>query len=236
MADTLPVNGGSRPVPDPTELTDRAIAKEAQARVDAHESLQQVIESQFAIRDERLRAIDIATTIHRNSASHEGVVGLIREHVTSLELLVNSKLDVMDQALRDRDVLAQRESALNALALAAAFNASKEAVAAALTAQKEAAQRQDEANQKAIDKSEAATAERILKLEQLFAAGIATVGGKVEDVKDRVGRIESVAVGGIAQRTEGRASNTATYALIGVIATVLGIVVTISTIVAALKP
>lgn len=200
MADT----SGSRPVPDPTELTDKAIAKEAQARVDAHLSLQQVIESQFAIRDERLRAIDIATTIHRNSASHEGVEAQIREHVMSLELLVNSKLDVMDQALRDRDVLAQRESALNALALAAAFAASKEAVAAALTAQKEAAQRQDEANQKAIDKSEAATAERILKLEQLFAAGIANVGGKVEDVKDRVGRIESVATGVINQQTTGR--------------------------------
>ena len=175
----LASNGGSRPVPDPTLLTDAAIAKAVAAMHD-------YIDGQIQVRDERLAGIDKATELRLRRIDHidDLVESIARidaliighwtldderwkarfQHDDTGEALLSERFRSIETQFRERDVLAQRESQLNKIALDAAFSASKEAVAAALTAQKEAAGKQDEGNQKAIDKSEIATNEKINKL------------------------------------------------------------------------
>lgn len=194
----LPVNnGGTRPIPDPTELTDRAIAR-------LERSLVSYIDGQLAIRDARLDGSDLATSLRLQTI--DSIPERVVQEVTHLELLHDEKFRSVDQRFTERDIRAEREARDNKVAVDAAF-----------AAQKEAATKQDESNQKAIDKSEAATAEKITKLNELFSATIEGLGGKIDDVKERVGRIESLAVGRIEQRGEHTDSRVAVYTTIGLV-------------------
>jgi len=136
-----PVNGGSRPVPDPTELTDRAIAR-------LEKSLMQYVDGQMSVRDQRIDGIDEATKLRLSGV--EAIPDQIRVAVSSLEQLHNEKFGSIQTQFKERDIRSERESRDNKVAVDAAF-----------AAQKEAAAKQDEANQKAIDKSEKATGETI---------------------------------------------------------------------------
>lgn len=202
-------NGGSRPVPDPTTLTDKAIDK-------AVEALEQLIAGKFEVLDQRINGIDMATKLRVESIAD--VPGLIEKEVAHLESVINVKFEGVAVQLRERDERAARESQLGKDALDAAFSASKEAVAAALTAQKEAAAEQNKSNTLAISKSETATAETMNKLETLLRTTVQGVSEKVDDLKERVGRMESVKVGATENRTS-------IGALVGVLGAVLGIVI-----------
>ena len=85
------------------------------------------------------------------------------------------------------------------------------------TAQKEAVGKQDEANQKAIAKSEAATAETLAKLSELFKTTTDGLSGKIDDVKERVHRMESLKQGAVEVRQESHATINAITASIGAI-------------------
>jgi len=187
-------NGGSRPVPDPTVLTDQAIVK-------ADKALRDWVMGQLEVRDERLRGIDEATRLRL--AGVESIPTQIESEVRNLERLHDEKFHSVATQFSERDTRQERESKDNKVAVDAAF-----------AAQKEAAAKQDESNQKAIDKSEAATAEKIAKLSELFTTTIDGLGDKIDDLKERVGRIESTKVGATENRT-------GLYAAIGVIATLL---------------
>ena len=154
-----------RPIPDPTELTDQAIAK-----------LKEQVEDTLEERNTRFD----------RDISHAREIASIR---TTYERQIS---DIRQQA---DEKLALRESELNALALAAALAAQKEAAGTSATT----------------------FAEALAALGRIVETSLKGLGDKVEDVKDRVGRIESVATGAIAQRTEVRQSNTALYATIGAI-------------------
>lgn len=93
--------------------------------------------------------------------------------------------EVSDIRFLAAEKLTSQGDDLRATALTAAFAAQKESAA----------------------KTETGTSEALDKLGVLFATTIAGLASKVEDVKDRVGRIESVATGAITQRTEGRLSS-----------------------------
>ena len=143
MTDDSPMgrNGGSRPVPDPTVLTDRAIDR-------LKDQLEQYIDGKVDVLVMRIDGIDEATKLRL--AGVEGIPGQIREAVTSLELLHSEKFNSIQTQFKERDIRSEREARDNKVAVDAAF-----------AAQKEAAAKQDEANQKAIDKSEKATGETI---------------------------------------------------------------------------
>lgn len=149
-------NGGSRPVPDPTVLTDRAIAK-----------LKEQVED---------------TLRERNTRFDEEIL-----HARELAILrTNYERQISDIRAQAAEKLTARESELNALALAAALAAQKEAAG-----------------------TQAATfGDALGALGRIVESSLRGLGDKVEDVKDRVGRIESVATGAITQRTEQRASTT----------------------------
>lgn len=202
--DTDTIMYGRVPLTDPTKLTDAAIAK-------LKAQMEQYIEGQMGIRDERLAAIDIATNLRLQTM--DGMPDLINEKILSHAMVDEQRFEGIAIQLRDRDTLSQRESALNALALAAAFNASKEAVAAALTAQKEAAAKQDEANAKAIDKSEKATAETIKTNQELSSNRLDGLTKGLDEVKLTVNGIQNTKVGA----TENKAGMYAFLAAAGLI-------------------
>jgi hypothetical protein len=182
---------GSRPVPDPTELTDKAIAKAIAAERD-------YVIGQLAVISERINGIDTATDLRLLVI--DALPARIVNEVTHLELLHEEKFKSIETRFAERDMRAERESRDNKVAVDAAF-----------AAQKESAAQENRNNQKAIDKSEAGTAEKIDKLSELFSTTIKALDDKIDDLKDRTRSIEATKNGA----TENRTSIYATVAVIG---------------------
>ena len=93
----------------------------------------------------------------------------------------------------------------------------KDAVDAALAAAKEAVKEQTTASGMSIAKSETATSEQLKQLNVTFTTAILGVNDKFDDLKERVGRIENIKVGGKEQLAS-------VYALAGFLGTALVIV------------
>jgi ABC-type Na+ efflux pump permease subunit len=187
-------DGGSRPIPDPTVLTDQAIAK-------AMASMRDYIDGEMKARDERLAGIDRATTLRLGEIQR--TPSLIDEKVSHLDRVVEVKFAAVAEQFRERDTRSERESRDNKVAVDAAF-----------AAQKEAAAKQDEANAKAIDKSERATSETIKTNQELNQAKTDALTKTLDDVKLTVNGIVSVKQGAKEDRT-------ALYATIGVLITIV---------------
>jgi len=184
---------GSRPVPDPTELTDRAIAR-------LEKQLTLYIDGEIKAIEARLDAQDKAQSTREVSVEiiHEE----IQRRVTQLQELHEQKFAAIQVQLAERDSRVASEKKDAKLAVDAAFAAAKETGAL-----------QEKANREAIDKSERATSETIKTNQESGRASIAALSKGLDEVKDRVTRIESAKVGGTENRTN-------FYATIGLIATV----------------
>ena len=216
-------NSGSRPVPDPTELTDRAIAR-------LRSELIEYITGQLAIRDERLGGIDEATKLRLNAVTE--IPNQIDEKVGRLKDLVIEKFDSVQRQFLERDTRSERESRDNKVAVDAAF-----------AAQKEAAAKQDEANAKAIDKSEKATAETIKTNQELNQAKTDSLTKAIDEVKldvrgitvQRSAASETV-TNERAVRSDQRQSSAAVYAAIGLGITILLALLTVIGFVIARLP
>jgi hypothetical protein len=199
-------NGGSRPIPDPTELTDRAIAR-------LERSLTQYIDGRFSAVEARLDGVDEATRLRLSTVDslHDEIIGEIESSVGRLRDVMDERFTSVNIRFDERDTRSERESRDNKVAVDAAF-----------AAQKEAAAKQDEANAKAIDKSERATTETIKTNQELNKATTDVLTKGLDEVK--------LAVAGIvAGKAGGADSRTATYTLIGLIVTVvLGVIAVIA--------
>jgi cation transport regulator ChaB len=187
-------NGGSRPVPDPTVLTTEQLVRSVRAERDYVDGL-------VAVLKERLDGIDRATELLNQTVNR--VPTAVQVEVSHLRELQDEKFESIEIQFRERDTRSERESRDNKVAVDAAF-----------AAQKEAAAKQDESNQKAIDKSEVSTTEKITKLAELFQTSNQAINDKIDDVKERVGKIEAVKVGVVESRT-------GIYAAIGLVASVI---------------
>lgn len=213
MAETI----GSRPVPDPTELTDKAIAK-------ATASLTDYVDGKFALLSERINGADSATNLRLQTI--DAIPTLIDKEVKALQDLHDEKFKSVAQQFVERDTRQEREARDNKVAVDAAF-----------AAQKEAAAKQDEANQKAIDKSEIATNEKINKLEQLVTVKTDAIDGKIEDVKARVVDVATTANGTIQRGAGGHERSDDMRLWILAAFTVAGFVAAIVLgVIAAVKP
>ena len=196
-----PQNGGSRPVPDPTVLTDLAIAK-------AIDAMRDYVDGQFEVRDERLRGIDEATRLRLS-----GIVDFSPEIDTKLEnvkSVTEEKFRSVDQRFGERDTRSERESRDNKVAVDAAF-----------AAQKEAAAKQDEANAKAIDKSEKATAETIKTNQELNKATTDALTKSLDEVKLEVRGITATKLGANENRQVNTENRAGVYATIGLAITIV---------------
>ena len=190
---------GSRPVPDPTELTTRAVNALDAAVKDRETAFKEWVQGQLTVRDQRMDSMDEATTLRLQVI--DGIPTLIKTEVAHLSDISDVRFDGIQVQFKERDTRSEAVEKLNKVALDAAFAASKEAVAAALTAQKEAAAKQDEANAKAIDKSEKATAETIKTNAELGNTRLDALAISLNDIKDRVVRIESTKAGAAENRS-----------------------------------
>jgi cation transport regulator ChaB len=210
MASTVIDNGdmemtrGSRPVPDPTQLTDAAIAR-------ADKALRDWTEGKFDVLIQRLDGIDEATKLLRTSQDRVG--DRIGESVGHLKELHGEKFDSVAQQFKERDTRSERESRDNKVAVDAAFAAQKEAAAA-----------QDKANREAIDKSERATAETIKTNQELNRAETQGIRSTLEDLKLQVNTISSLKLGAKEDRTS-------LYAGLGIVVTLILATLTIVTFV-----
>lgn len=165
-------------------------------------------------------------TLLTTQALYREIRGL-REYIETLiqgeEKLTNEKFARVEQnfELIERQRVEQKQD--TAASRIEQKQDSVAAVNAALIAQKEAVREQTIASEKAISKSEAATAKQ---LEQLGATFNQAIHGAVEstsDLKDRVGKLESIKLGAHEQRVDTRANIQTIYVLIAIILGVLAL-------------
>jgi hypothetical protein len=227
LTGTPSVPQGSTPVPDPTELTRQAVER-------LEKSMTSYIDTQLAVRDERLDGVDEATKLRKAEIDH--IPALIATDVGHLEKLMEEKFDAAER-LR----VEQKKD-------------TKDAVDAALNAAKEAVKEQTASSEKSITKSELATGKQIEQLASTITTAIDGLRKSIDDLKERENEdvrvlrqsITDVATtangsvankaGGTEQRQETRQGNAALYALIGLVITVVVFGMGILGAVAAVKP
>jgi chromosome segregation ATPase len=127
----------------------------------------------------------------------------IQQAVGHLKELQEEKFASVQTQFKERDTRSERESRDNAIKVDAAF-----------AAQKEAAAKESDSNTRAIEKSERAT-EKVID----------ALNGKIDDLKERLGRVEGVKEGG----------SNAVAALYAGAATILAVVAIAVTIIIATR-
>lgn len=171
-------DAGSRPVPDPTELTDKAIAK-------LKEQVEAAAAAELRTVNERVAGLQRADFAIRELREYQ-----VRSLDRFLMAAVDHEREISNIRFQAAERLVGRESELNALALSAAFAAQKEAASVQGTTFGDA----------------------LGSLGRIVETSLAGLGDKVDDLKERTGRIESQKVGATESRT-------GLYATVGVAAT-----------------
>jgi hypothetical protein len=213
-----------------------------QADIDGKiQSLRELLESRLSAMDKATELL--AATVGRVPSDTDKAVGALRE-------LLGARIDGMDIATKllastvdtiptdvDRAVASVRQfieqqirnvqdvANEKFLAIDGTFASNALALTAALAAQKEAAAEQNKSNTLAITKSEQATKETISANAAQTAAGLLAQNNNLQDIKERVVRIESMGVGASSQRTERRLDMSSVVAAIAVIVAVVSVIV-----------
>jgi hypothetical protein len=126
----------------------------------------------------------------------------VRQFPSDLDKATRSLREVLAGEIRGvQDVAAEKFTAIEGT-----FASNALALTAALAAQKEAAAEQNKSNTLAITKSEQATKETIAANAAQTAAGLSSQSATINDLKERLVRIEAGGVGANAVQTEHRES------------------------------
>lgn len=183
---------GSVPVPDPTELTTKALLREIAA-------LKELVETRLGVNmritETRLEGMDKAVSLLQVQADsvpkiRDSMMLHVDEKLRSSNAVQEQKFRAIEDTyaekfasiqtqFRERDVRAEQSS-----------KDSKVAVDAALQAAKEAVGEQTKSSALAIGKSETATAKQIDQLAAQNAASGKAADDKFADLKERLTRIE----------------------------------------------
>lgn len=206
-------NGGSRPVPDPTKLTDEAIAK-------ADKAIRDWTTGQLDVLRSRLDGMDTATDLRLKVVDH--IPDVIDEKVKCVEDVTAEKFITVNGRFDD---VARRTAEQK--------TDTKDALDAALQAAKDAVSLQTEASDKAIAKSELSTTKQIDALATLVDRSSGEKDEKINDLKSRLDRLEASRQGGVDQRTETRAQTTDNRALFGILIALGGLFLTAIVVLAA---
>lgn len=214
---------GSRPVPDPTELTTKLVDRAMAAERDR-------TDGEFKVRDQRLDSMDQATNLRLDRISD-----------------IHDRLDAI-QGERDRFLVHERELTSQRFeAVGSQFEAlnqrtaeqkadTRAAVDAALQAAKELVALQTEASDKSTAKSEASFAKQIDALGLLLQKSSETTDDKIVDLKSRMDRIEATKIGGVESRMDVRNSAIDSRAIMALAITVVLAAITIVGFVIANSP
>ena len=152
---------------------------------------------------------------------------LLAENIRQVPTDIDKAVTALSEILRSEIRSVQDVATEKFLAIDGTFASNALALTAALAAQKEAAAEQNKSNTLAISKSEQATKETSSANAQQTATSLASQAATIADLKDRVVRIESGAVGSAAARSETRLNAGQAVAIIGLIIAVAAIIVTI---------
>lgn len=210
------------PVTDPTLLTTRQILHEISILKELvftklnssdveHKLIQSVVET-------RLDGMDKATGLVQNLA--DNLPSKIDEKVAAAHQIQEEKFKSIQIQFIERDVRMDQSS-----------NDQKVAIAAALAAVKEAGGKQNESSDKAVAKSETATSKQMDQIMQLIVSGREAMDDKLNDVKERLTRVEGNSEGKLVANTSHHTNNSftvqATFAIIAFASLVLATVVAI---------
>ena len=204
MTDNPP--GDLRPIPDPTVLTTAALTREVA-------SLKELM---FTRLDAMDKAVDLLGEIPTDTDKQ---IGHLKELFTSKLDVVDERFDSVQTQFIERDTRAEQTSRDSKVAVDAALQAAKEAVA-----------EQNKSSALAIAKSETATTKQIDQLGVQISTATNQLKENIDDVKDRLTRIEGEGRGSEAAKTIQQTSNTS---LVGVIGLILGALIGIGGLVAA---
>jgi hypothetical protein len=181
-------DSGSRPVPDPTQLTtaqlERAIA-----------ALKELFQT-------RLDGMDKAIILLQQAADRQPTTAIVALGIESLRELMNERFKTVELQFLERDTRTEQSS-----------RDSKVAVDAALQAQKESVNAQNISNAAAIAKSETAFTKQIDQIAALISTTSLSASEKIDDVKTSFTRIEA-RINTIEGRTQGSDKSGATMATI----------------------
>ncbi len=180
---------GSTPIPDPTVLTNQAVAQATDTLrrelLAAVALLDAKLAGQHDVMETRLTGMD--SVIALVQVWRDGMPANVDARIRQLELLLTERFNTMDVRFdgiagqfKERDTRSERESRDNKVAVDAAF-----------AAQKEAASEQNKSNTLAISKSEAATSETLNKQADLFKSTTDALGARIEDSKQLLSRIDT---------------------------------------------
>lgn len=169
-------------------------------------------DGRIAVVLERLHGIDRATDLLAEGVKK--VPSEVSQAVAHLRELTETKFDGVATQFKERDTRQEREARDNKTAVDAAFAASKEA-----------ASETNKSNALAIGKSEEGTKEKIDKLEQLFKTEAKGLGEKIDDVKERMIRLELRVNSAEQNKVGGNERMTGLYAALGAVVAILTIIV-----------
>jgi len=137
--------------------------------------------------------------------------------ITSLKDVLETRLGGMEEVTDEKFISVNERFALVERQRVEQKEDTKAAVDAAFSAAKEAVREQTNASQQSIGKSENATKEQLNQLTTTFTTAIAGVQTSIDDLKERVGRIESIRQGASERKEEGRATISSSTQLVGAV-------------------
>ena len=176
-------SGGSTPIPDPTVLTSMLVDK---AIAGLREIMEAEIHGNHATLVTRLDGMDKAIALHQ--VQFDRLPASTDEKVAQLRAINEERFRAIDQQFIERDTRVKESATATATAVAAALQAAKEAVG-----------EQNKSFTVSIDKSEKATGEQISQQRVQIETMAKGIDGKIDDIKDRVTRIESIGAGRSAE-------------------------------------
>jgi hypothetical protein len=213
---------GSRPVPDPTELTAAAVQQATETMRRELAAAVAVLNAQITgnqqVFETRLDGMDTAITLVREAA--DKLPHRMDEKVSHLQELTDVKFSGIAVQFVERDVRTEQTA-----------RDAKTAVDAALQAQKESAGKQADSFAEATRKSEDQFTKQIDQQGELIRTATKGLEDKINDLKDRFNRGEGVSVGQTTTRIEHQAtardSSSLAFALIGVAGMAAGVIIAI---------
>ena len=196
----------------------------------------------------RKEAVDKASqTIQEglNKAENQQQIALDRAQkelhltLTAIETRVNEKFEAKDRRVDEKIdhidglqrvkfdgvqiQLSERDTRVVETALA-----TRTAVDAALAAAEKARTSQAESFALAAGKAEAAFSEALKQQAQLSQTTTSALRDQIEDMKERITRIEAIAIGASTQKVEGHTSQSSTISVISISLAILGALIAVS--------
>lgn len=161
-----------------------------------------------AVIETRLDGMDKAITLLQDTA--DKFPARIDEKIDSLEKVHGEKFSSIQVQFQERDTRTEQTAKDSKVAVDAALQAAKELVA-----------QQNTSNSLAMSKNEAATTKQIDQLGLLIQTTARASDEKIDDIKERLTRIEGMGVGAITAQTTQQTSSGHTVNVLALIAAVV---------------